>query len=187
MPHALGVTVDVRVGDVLAPDVPRRSFDVVASSLVLFFLPDALSALRSWRPLLDDGGRLGVTTFGPYTDEWRDEVKAPLRRFADGSIPNARTSGTHGPFASDEGMEDLLRHAGFGTVRTAFSTVSPRFEDPDDWYRWSMTIGLRRFWEAVPADQLPLVKAGVLAAADRCRDADGRIGFDQVVRYTVAT
>jgi ubiquinone/menaquinone biosynthesis C-methylase UbiE len=68
--------VDVVVGDATAPAVPPSSFDVVASSLVLFFLPDPLEALRAWREALVDGGRIGVSTFGAYDEQWRDEVEA---------------------------------------------------------------------------------------------------------------
>jgi hypothetical protein len=49
-----------------------------------------------------------------------------------------------------------------------------------------MSVGQRQFWEAVPVDDLASVKADVFAAVDRCRDDQGRIGFDQAVRYTLA-
>jgi ubiquinone/menaquinone biosynthesis C-methylase UbiE len=183
----VGITVDVRVADAMSPELPEASFDVVASSLVLFFLPDPLAALCAWRSLLVPGGRLGVSTFGPYSDRWRDEVDTTLRRFAPAEVTDARTTGGQGPFASDTGMEELVRTAGFGEVRTVTRTVSPRFENADHWYRWSMSVGQRQFWEAIPVDNRADVKAGVFAAVDRCRDDRGRIGFDQLVRYTLAT
>ena len=40
--------VDVLLGDAMSPDLPPASFDVVAASLVLFFLPDLLAALQIW-------------------------------------------------------------------------------------------------------------------------------------------
>ena len=49
-----------------------------------------------------------------------------------------------------------------------------------------MSVGQRQFWEAIPTDDLPDVKASVFAAVERCRDDQGRIGFDQLVRYTLA-
>lgn len=182
-----GIEVEVHEADAMAPDLPASSFDVVASSLVLFFLPDPLAALHAWRALLVPGGRLGVSTFGPYSDRWRDEVDAALRQFSPPEVADARTTGDRGPFASDEGMEQLVRDAGFAEVRTVTRTVSPRFEDADHWHRWSMSVGQRQFWEAIPADHLPEVKAVVFAAVERCRDDSGRIGFDQLVRYTLAT
>ena len=75
--------------------------------------------------------------------------------------------------------------AGFDDVMTVTHVVSPRFDDPEHWYRWSMSVGQRQFWMNVPPERLDEVKADVLAAVDRCRDGDGRIGFDQQVRYTL--
>src|SRR4051794_13463209 len=63
--------VQVRVGDARAPALPPSSFDVVASCLVLFFLPDPASALAAWRRLLVQEGRIGVTTFGAQDERWR--------------------------------------------------------------------------------------------------------------------
>lgn len=182
-----GVAVEVHESDAMAPALPSAAFDIVTSSLVLFFLPDPLAALRAWRSLLVPGGRLGVSTFGPYSEQWREEVDATLRRFSPPEVADARTTGDRGPFASDEGMEHLVREAGFTEVRTVTGAVSPRFEDADHWHRWSMSVGQRQFWEAIPEDQLPAVKAEVFAAVERCRDDDGRIGFDQKVRYTLGT
>lgn len=181
------IAVDTRVGDAMAPDLPASSFDVVASSLVLFFLPDPRAALEAWRQLLVPGGRLGVSTFGPYSDRWRQEVDAVLGSYSPPEMRDARTSGQQGPFGSDEAMEELVRSAGFDHVRTVTRTVSPRFDDPEHWYRWSLSVGQRRFWEAIPEEALPEVKTTVFAAVDRCRDDAGRIGFDQQVRYTLAS
>jgi hypothetical protein len=149
-------------------------------------LPDPLAALRAWRGLLVEDGRVGVSTFGSYDERWRQEVDAALARHAPPELADARTSGARGPFASDERMEDLLGQAGFRHVHTVNTVVKARFDDPEHWYRWSMSVGQRQFWLAIPEHQLPEVKAEVLAAVDRCRDETGIVGFDQTVRYTLA-
>lgn len=181
---AAGLDVDLRVDDAMAPDLPEMSFDVAVSCLVLFFLPDPSAALRRWRGMLVEGGRLGVATFGPYSEQWRTEVDAVLAAHTPPDLLDARTSGVRGPFESDEGMERLLTAAGYRHVRTTTATVSPRFDDPDHWYRWSMSVGQRRFWDAVPDEDLGRVRQAVLEAVDRCRDGRDRIGFDQQIRYT---
>lgn len=177
--------VEVAVGDAMAPAVSPSSFDIVASSLVLFFLPDPLVALRAWREALVDAGRVGVSTFGPYDDQWRAHVDATLAAFRPPEMRDARTTGAQGPFASDEGMEQLLTDAGFRDVRSVSSTVSPRFDDAAHWRRWSMSVGQRQFWDAIAEDRRREVEAACTAAVERCQKPDGRLGFDQEIRYTI--
>jgi ubiquinone/menaquinone biosynthesis C-methylase UbiE len=180
-----GLVAEVLVGDAMAPELPAASFDVVASSLVLFFLPDPLAALQAWRGLLVDGGRAGVTTFGPVPQEWADNVDVAMAAVAQeaGAPKDARAVG--GPFDSDDGMEQLFTDAGFRDVRTVTTKIAPRFDDADHWYRWSMSVGQRRFWQLVPAEHLDTVRARIGAAVERCRMPDGRIGFDQEIRITL--
>jgi ubiquinone/menaquinone biosynthesis C-methylase UbiE len=61
--------VRVEVQDAQEPTLPAAGFDVVLSSLVVFFLPDPLAALRAWRAATCDGGRLGLTTFAGRDEE----------------------------------------------------------------------------------------------------------------------
>ncbi len=181
-----GVLVEVLVGDAQAPGLPAASFDAVTASLVLFFLPDPAAALRAWLDLLIPGGRVAVSTFGPYTPEWK-QVDGVFTPYLPAGMQDARTSGTRGPFASDEGMRGLLTDAGFVDVRTAGAVVSVRFDTPEHWQRWSMSLGQRRFWDLVPDSERDLVREQAYAAVERSRqrNADGRMGFDQQVRYTL--
>lgn len=179
------VTATAAVDDAMAPGFEPASFEVVTSSLVLFFLPDPAVALAAWRELLAPGGRIGVTTFGPYTEQWRTAVDEVLQRFgpdADG----ARAKGRRGPFASDEGMEEMVRSAGFDEVRTATTTIPVRFDDPEHWERWSRSVAQRSLWAGMPAGDLDAVRSELYAAVDGCRTDDGRVGFDQQVRYSIA-
>jgi ubiquinone/menaquinone biosynthesis C-methylase UbiE len=64
-------TVDAYVMDADRLDADRLgNFDIVVGSMMVFFLPDPVAALRSWRDLLIPGGRLGISTMGP-----RDAVR----------------------------------------------------------------------------------------------------------------
>jgi ubiquinone/menaquinone biosynthesis C-methylase UbiE len=175
--------VEVLLGDAEAPDLVRAEFDLVASSLVLFFLADPLAALVAWGGLLVPGGRVGVSTFGPFNDEW-NAVEEPLRRYVPGAARDPRTN-AGGPFGSDEAMVELLTVAGFVDVRTVTTTVPVRFESAEHWYRWSTSIGQLQFWDAVPADEVDAVRATASEAMEAGRRPDGRLGFDQTVRYTL--
>ena len=176
--------VTVEVGDANAVPVPDAGFDVVASSLVLFFLTEPLVALLSWHDVLMPGGRLGVTTFGPFNDEWHD-VERALRSYLPPEQRDPRTN-TGGPFASDAGMEALVTQAGFVDVRTVTAIVEVRFDDHEHWYRWSMSHGQRQLWESVPVEELGRVRSDAVDALHAAPRPDGRLGFDQQVRYTLA-
>jgi len=180
----LDAYVHVSIGDASALDATPGSYDLVASSLVLFFLADPLAALRSWHPALVEGGRLGVTTFGPFNDEWTD-VERALRSYLPPQQLDARTN-TGGPFSSDAAMEELVAQAGYVDARTATATVEVRFDDEESWYRWSMSHAQRQMWESIPADQVARVRAAAVEAMHASVRPDGRLGFDQQVRHTLA-
>lgn len=178
------VNVDVQVMDATSPALGGATFDLLASSLVLFFLPEPRTALDSWHGLLVPGGRLGISTFGPRDPHWAavDDVFTP---YLPQQMLDARTSGTSGPFGSDDGMASLVRSAGFVDVDTVHLDLSVTFEDVAQWNTWSWSHGQRAMWEAVPHDR----RADVLSAAaqrlEAARDDTGRFTFWQQVRYTL--
>lgn len=181
----IGDIASVAVGDAQHPDVPAGSVDVLASSLVLFFVPDPSATVRAWRAPLVDGGRLGIATFGPYNEEWV-EVDRVFSPYLPAAMADPRTR-VGGPFATDEGMERLVADAGFRDVRTVTWTLSVRFRDADHWEAWTWSTGQRRMWEAVPLEERDAVRAQAADRLEVCRDEEGRIGFEQGVRYTLAT
>ena len=184
LPH-----VEVRVMDAQDPPGPDDGhpldLDIVSSSLVVFFLPDPLTALGRWLPLLRPGGRVGLSTFADQDPTWQrvDEV---FRPHLPPELLDPRTSGRAGPFATDEGVEDLLRRAGFVDARTTHLALSVHFADPEQWYRFSMSVGQRAFWAAVPEGQRPSVKAQAVARLAEVAGPDGSITLSQDVRYTLA-
>jgi ubiquinone/menaquinone biosynthesis C-methylase UbiE len=179
-----GVTADIRIGDAQSPNLPRAAYDVVTSSLVIFFLPDPAGALVAWRELLADGGRLGISTFGDYSPHW-EAVESVFTPHIPPEMRDPRTTGKKGPFTTDETVEELFRDAGFTDVRTAHAQFQVRFTDKDQWYDWSRSVGLRAIWESIPDDQREGIREQAYEALEVTRDADGRMGFDQDVRYTV--
>lgn len=185
--RARGLTnVDLQVINASGPDLPASSYDVIASSLVLFFLPDPLAALRSWRALLAPGGRLGVSTFDHQDPNWvaLDDVFTP---FLPPQMLDARASGTRGPFASDAGVAELLSNAGLVDVATTSADVVAVFEDPEHWLTWSWSHGQRAMWEAVPEMNRAEVKAGAIGVLESMAVADGAIRLTQRVRYTLGS
>lgn len=176
--------VDVVVGDAQAPDLPAGAFDVVGSSLVLFFLADPAAALTSWHDLLTSRGRLGVTTFGAIDPNWEyvDEVFEP---YLSPAMLDARVSGKKGPFASDQAMVDLFGSAGFAGVESHTADLPVRFADAHHWYAFTMSVGQRAHWQAVPEAQRPSVRAEAERRLARAADPSGGFVLHQEVRYTV--
>lgn len=177
--------VSAEVMDATAPTLTEGSFDVLASSLVLFFLTDPGAALARWLRLLRPGGRAGITTFGDQDDTWR-AIDGLFQPYLPQQMLDARTSGTGGPFASDAGMEELVRAAGAADVRTVRQDLAVRFADADQWRAFSMSTGQRAMWRFVPDEERPNVFAAAADLLDRSRDTSGAIVLHQDVRHTLA-
>jgi ubiquinone/menaquinone biosynthesis C-methylase UbiE len=176
--------VHVEVMDAQETDLPAASYDVVASSLVIFFLPDPHAALRRWRELLVEGGRLGFTTFAGEDERWAwvmdvfGEFVPPRLRRASQSEEN--------PFASTDNVDRLVRRAG---LRKAASTVrvhETTFRNPEQWHAWSWSHGQRTFWEHVPEARRDEVKERAFAHVEGLHREHGSITLRSPVRYTTA-
>ncbi len=175
--------VDVRVMDAAAPPLPPMSFSMVVSSLVLFFMPEPATALRAWHDLLVPGGRLGVVTFAERDAQWM-EVDSLLTPYLPAQMQDARTTGSAGPFGSDQGMAELVAAAGFDRVRTVRWDQPVVLRDVHHWRTWTMSLGQRAMWEAVPAEAQEEI---MRRAADILTPpGGGPIVLNQTVRLTRA-
>lgn len=181
--RALG-QVDVLLQDAADPDLSPASFDVIASSLVLFFLPEPGAALLRWYQLLRPGGRIGVSSFGPRDANFI-AVDGVFTPFLPPQMLDARASGTAGPFSSDAGLEELLTAAGFVDVRTVGLEVAAVFRDAEHWVEWSWSHGQRAMWSAVPEDRHAEVQAEITRILETARGEDGSITLRQQIRYTL--
>jgi ubiquinone/menaquinone biosynthesis C-methylase UbiE len=177
--------VDLQVMDAASPSLPAAGYDLVVSSLVVFFLPDPAAALAAWRRCLVPGGRLAMSTFGPRDRVW-DAVDATFRPYLPPEMLDARTSGAQGPFSSDAGVEELVAAAGYTAVRTVSFDVEVSFADAGEWYAFSRSHGQRAMWDAVPAGDRSTVRALAGRHLEDARGGDGRIRLRQQVRCTVA-
>jgi ubiquinone/menaquinone biosynthesis C-methylase UbiE len=177
--------LEVEVMDAARPTLPESAYDVVASSLVLFFLPDPAAALTSWLRLVAPGGRVGVTTFGPQDDVWR-AVDGLFRSRIPPDLLDSRTSGTRGPFASDEGMDALFADCGAVEMRTFREPLPVVFDDPAAWRTWSMSVGQRAMWGLVPEEEREDLFREASELLETARDAGGKVRLTQEVRYTLA-
>jgi ubiquinone/menaquinone biosynthesis C-methylase UbiE len=172
------------VGDASDPDLPAGSFDVVISSLVVFFLPDPAAALSRWVRLLRPGGRIGLSTFGSSSRVWQ-ALDESLRQFMPPLDP--KTVGPGSPFASDEGMAGLLAGAGATDVQTSSRRVEFAFESFEQWLRFSRSVGQRVAWERMSDAETSRVLDETRTTFEDAAGADGAVRVWQEVRYTVGS
>lgn len=182
-----GVTnLDVHVGEASPEHLEAAAFDVATASLVLFFDPEPELTLRRWLALLRPGGRIGLSTFGPTDGAWT-AAEAVLLQYAPPALLDARTTGRSGPFASTASMAALLSGSGAVDVESHDEPLEVRLPDAAAWRSWTMTLGLRQLWEAVPPDQLDGVLTEVATALEADRGDDGLLHLTQQVRYTTGS
>jgi ubiquinone/menaquinone biosynthesis C-methylase UbiE len=177
--------VRVQAGDAGGPGLPRGPYDLVGSSLVLFFLPRPVEALHEWFSRLRAGGRLGVSTFRPWSPSWQaiEDVFSEYVPPSDGPGPTAMPEA----FATDEGVERLFREAGARSVRTVGATYAIPFDGVDQWREWSFGTAVRGLWMLAPEEAHPEILRRVEELLDLLRGADGRSRIDFDLRYTLGS
>ncbi|GAA2744956.1 class I SAM-dependent methyltransferase [Terrabacter aerolatus] len=181
-----GTPVEVVVGEASPRTLPAGSFDVVTASLVLFFDPQPAETLAGWMALLRPGGRIGLSTFGPNDPAWT-AAEAVLLAHAPAQLLDARTSGRAGPFATTGSLTTLLESVGATDVDSHDEPLVVTLPDADAWHAWTMTLGLRQLWAAVPDTEIPRALADIAAALEPDRRDDDQLHLTQHVRYTTAT
>ena len=180
--------VSVEMGDAQEPGLTTGRYDVVLSSLTVFFLPDPLAGLRAWRDAVVDGGRLALTTFAGRDDPrwaWLSEI-FPSRDPA-ATTPDREEGSDEdtGPFSSSERLHELLAEAGWRDATSVEQDHDVRFADADQWVQWSWSHGMRTYWERMAESDRPPAEA---AARERLQamEPDGLV-LRMRVRYTTAT
>jgi ubiquinone/menaquinone biosynthesis C-methylase UbiE len=178
-------TVRVEQRDAQDPDLPAAAYDVVLSSLVVFFLPDPLAGATAWRRAARDGGRLGITTFATRDDPrwaWLEEL------FPDRDPKATRFGGDQGasPFATDDRLHELLAAAGWTGARSETREQVTTFARPEDWLPFSWSVGTRTYWERTPEEQRPELERTALEHLTRMAAEPGGLAQRNEVRYTTA-
>jgi SAM-dependent methyltransferase len=142
LPH---VTVDL--GDAQSPDFPDASLDVITAGMVLFFLPDPLAALKTYRRLLRPGGRLAFSAAASYDPRFPEAMKV-LAGHSDGPPvpPPARAP----MFESADTLRTALDTAGFAATRISEYPVTSTFHDRRHFFAWVGSHGGRAVVRRIP-------------------------------------
>lgn len=123
-----------QVGDALELPHPNSTYDVVASALVLTFLPDAPAGAREMVRVTKPGG-----TVASYVWDYSGEMQM-MKYFWDVAIellPSARElhEGLRFSLARPEELASLFRDAGLSDIGTAPLEIETRFVDFDDYWQ----------------------------------------------------
>jgi serine/threonine-protein kinase HipA len=103
--EGLGERVEARVGDMAAPSLSPGSVDLVWSEAAAYSVGFE-NALRTWRPLLGDGGRCVVSECEWLTDSRPAEIAA----FWEDGYPEMGDRAMNERRARDAGYDVLHRH-----------------------------------------------------------------------------
>jgi len=178
--------IDWREGDAgLLPLQAGERFDVVVCQQGLQFFPDRAAAAGEMRRALDDGGRLGVSTWRPD-----DELPAlrELRSIAErhvGPVTDRRHA-----FGEAALLEALLRQAGFRDVRSKTVTRTIRYADGAVFVRLNAMalVGLSAASKGLGDEERERVVAAIVRdSEDAVRARTDETGFTYELAATVAT
>jgi ubiquinone/menaquinone biosynthesis C-methylase UbiE len=153
----LGLPVRVAVMDGEELDYPDASFDRVFCGFGVMFFPNLERALAGFRRVLRPGGRLGLSS-------WHVTQTADL----DAVLIQAGVMSGSGPvgLTEPEELERPLAAAGFSEVRVVVDRAVFRYDDLDQYWQNARGTGLRRWLDALDAEQTARVRA---ALAERIR------------------
>lgn len=173
------------VGDAEAPPVAEGGWDLVLSSLTLFFLPDLDAALARYRELLRPGGRLAFSWFGPDDQRW-SRVYDALAADIPVEERSARRPGGSA-FDSPASLAGALSAAGFSDVVTHEVTMDVPIRDGVTWWENQWAHGRRATMERLEVlGVLTRTRERVVEAVEALRENDGSLVWRPVIRHTLA-
>ena len=163
--------VVTRRGDAARPPFAPASFDTALASLVLYLLPDAGAALRTWRDLLKPGGTLAFS-WGIGPDPRWTPVFSAVDAFAKGSGGFESYVRRLGSPAS---MTGQLATCGYAGVAVSTRTVHVHYTGPRQWWQASWAEAPRLAWQHIPDADRDSARRAAFALLDPMREPDGTL------------
>ncbi|MDQ6693105.1 MAG: class I SAM-dependent methyltransferase [Chloroflexota bacterium] len=116
-----------------------NSLDVVTCGLAIFYFPDIPGTLSEMCRVLKPGGVVGISTADPETafSPLSESYMARLRQVSEElAIHPPEYSETSALTRTKEGLEKLLKDAGFVDVQVREESIPVHFTAPEDWWNY---------------------------------------------------
>ncbi len=166
-------------------DFPDSSFDNVLCGLSIPFFSDSLRAIDEMYRVLKEGGRLGLSTWKKREKKGvLDKVYTKL--FLENQDNNSNNTTSKPDFGSVEGIEKILKNAGFKNIEIFVEKKTFYYRDAEEWWQeqWSnATRGFFEHIESIGPDALERFKKAVFIEIMDNSDANG-IRFDADVLFS---
>ncbi|MBD0276244.1 MAG: methyltransferase domain-containing protein [Acetobacteraceae bacterium] len=165
---------------------PAASFDAVLCSMALMIFPDRAGALRGFRRVLRDGGRVAASVNTAPERSLTGRVRVAVARH----VPSMQAAlAHHYSRGGAAGLRTLLEAAGFREVETATETRSFSFASFDAYFepfeRGGGPWGAE--YAALPAEARRMVRQEVRHGLERGAAPDGAIRIEADILFGTGT
>ncbi|MGH7034415.1 MAG: class I SAM-dependent methyltransferase [Stellaceae bacterium] len=154
----------VNVGDAENLEFPAGTFDRVLCGFGLMFFPDQDKALREFRRVLKENGKLGLSTW--HIDQ-AGEVKAAAIELGL-TIPEPP-----GWITEPDDLSLVVTRAGFSNVRVEIDSHAFRYADLDEYWRQARGTGFRRILDSLDETTTRRLYAALSERVRSHQKADG--------------
>ncbi len=122
-------------------DFPNSSFDAVLCGFAIFFFPQLERALAEFHRTLKPGGSIAFSTWGNRFDQDREWFDKLIEKYLQ-PTPKADQAPdkSDGPnFDTSEGMEKIMKRAGFSNIRVISEVADFTYATKEEWWEslWS--------------------------------------------------
>jgi ubiquinone/menaquinone biosynthesis C-methylase UbiE len=181
-----GANIALARADAHAPPFPPGSFDLVASSMVMFLLAEPARAVRAWAPLLRPGGTLAFSWNVSEDPGWRPVIAAVDAHVSGSAAGGFEALLHHPPFSSPDEVRAMLAAAGYGDISTTVATVESAYSGPRHWWATSWSSAPRLVWRHIPQDRRPAARGDAFRLLEAMRLPDGTLCRRSRIGFTVA-
>lgn len=182
--------VEARVMDAENMLFPDATFDYVLCGFCLFFFPNLERALSEMLRVSKPNGHLVSSTWGKADDRWQwldDLLESYL---PEPPRPSEQPQTPAPDFETSEGMEAIMRGAGFAGIKIVSESHDFTYASEEEWWstQWShgMRFPLERIETTLGNEGLARFKAQAFETIQGLRTPDG-IHQTFPVLYTLAT